>query len=58
MNFIFALSEIFKNGAILINGEIFYQEEHSLQADHFQFLRKNPLMVETIKKQSSKTKIL
>ena len=50
--------QIFKNGAILINHESFFQEKDSLQLYRFRFLKINSLMVEIIKKQFSKTKFL
>ena len=46
-----AFYQIFINGAILINHESFFQGKNSLQLDHFQFLKINSLMGETIKKQ-------
>ena len=51
MNFIFAQtyflmasSQIFKNGAILINHVSFFQGKDSLQRDRFQFLKMNQLL--------------
>ena len=56
--FLIASSQIFKNDAILINQDLFFQKKDSLQLDRFRFLKMNSLMAETIKKQFFKTKFL
>ena len=56
--FLIALSQIFKNDAILINHDSFFQEKDSLQLNRFQFWKMNSLMTEIIKKQFFKTKFL
>ena len=56
--FLIASSQIFKNYAILINQGSFFQGKDSLQFDHFQFLKINSLMAETIRKKFSETKFL
>ena len=56
--FLIALSQIFKNNAILINHGLFFQEKDSLQPGRFQFLKMNSLTAEIIKKQFFKTKFL
>ena len=65
MNFIFASTlfliasyQIFKNFAILINHESFFQEKESSQLYPCQFLEINSLMAETIKNQFFKRKFL
>ena len=54
--FLIAWSQIRENYEILINYGSFFQENDSLQLDHFQFLKINSFLAETIKKQFSKTK--
>ena len=56
--FLIASSQIFKNYAILINHELFFQRKDFLQLDHFRFSRTNSLMIVTIEKQFSKSKFL
>ena len=54
--FLVASYQIFKNIAILINQESFFQEKDSLQFDCFQFLKINSVMAEIMKKLFFKTK--
>ena len=49
-----AFYQIFKNGAILINHDSFFERKDSLQLDSFQFLKINSLMAETIENNFSK----
>ena len=56
--FFIALSQIFKNDAILINRSSFFREKDSIQLDRFQFLKMNSLMTEIIKKTIFQNKIL
>ena len=44
--FLIALSQIFKNDAILKNHGSFLEEKDSLQLDSFQFLKVNSLMAD------------
>ena len=44
--FLIALSQIFKNDAILENHGSFLEEKDSLQLDRFQFLKVNSLMAD------------
>ena len=44
--FIIALSQIFKNNAVLINHKLFFQRIDSPQLYHFQFLKINSLIAE------------
>ena len=53
--FLIASYQILQNDAMLINHGSFFQEKDFLQLNHFQFLKINSLMAETIKKQYFKT---